>query len=88
MRNPQMSYRRGPVTDVSLLCLRVAKLCGKIKVGDFVRASKLWNCIDNYPEPERMWDTMLFLVPWAFDDDRCCNSINLQYHGDVAKVVA
>ena len=55
------------------LCDKVERICSKVNTQR--SAARLWNVIDHQNEPEPLWSIMRAMVPWAFDDGRCSNSI-------------
>ena len=51
--------------------------CKRIKT--LKLATMLWNWIDDQKEPEKLWDIMKKVIPWAFFDKGDSNSMKFTY---------
>jgi hypothetical protein len=56
---------------------RVESLCRKAR--DLRDATRIWNAIDNLASPEPLWAVMQSVIPWAFNDPRCPNTMRFTY---------
>lgn len=42
-------------------------------------ATRVWNIIDNYERPEKFWQVLANVCPWAFENPADLNSIRFTY---------
>lgn len=64
---------------VRSLCGVAARMHTRNPHGGRIIATWLWNLIDEFPDPEPLWEFMAETIPWAFSDPAYTNSIRITY---------
>ena len=55
------------------------KRCEAVMPGDLNLATRIWNEVDEWGDPEIYWQFMMLIIPWAFGDLTDVNSIRFTY---------
>ena len=56
---------------------RIRQLCDRVKTLE--QATRIWDSIDCYPDPEPLWDVMAKCLPWSFHDNRDTNTMKFRH---------